>query len=199
MAIWSRGVPASTCPAGPRTTVPDQAEIATFAQWMHSQGGQRRVIGMMAEFIALTGNRRVEFMQIEHHAIDMPNGVIRMQRAKQHEGKIKREEIVIGPALRDLLMRILSLPRPAGAVHLFLTRDGNPYTEVAFTSIWQRAITKARMDGLIKTRFTFHDLRAYYTTRHKAQHGDLPEIHANRATTEAVYDRSKKAVRKSVD
>ncbi len=183
----------------PRTTVPDPAELATFAQWMHDQGGQRRVIGMMAEFIALAGNRRVEFMQIERHAINMPAGVIRLQRAKQHDGKIKREEIVIGPALLDLLTRILALPRPTGATHLFLTRDGNPYNESAFNSIWQRAITKARADGVIQTRFTFHDLRAYYATQHKDQFGELPEMHAQRATTEAVYDRSKKAVRKSVD
>ena len=183
----------------PRTAVPDPAELATFAQWMNNQGGQRRVVGMMAEFIALTGNRRVEFMQIERDAINLQKGVVRLRRAKQHDGKVKWEEIVIGPALLDLLMRILALPRPAGATHLFLTRDGNPYNESAFNSLWQRALTKARADGVIKTRFTFHDLRAYYTTLHKAQHGDLPEIHANRATTEAVYDRSKKAIRKSVD
>ena len=153
---------------------------------------------MMAEFIALTGNRRVEFMQIEQHAIYLPAGVIRLQRAKQHDGKIKHEEIVIGPALRDLLMRIMSLPRPAGATHLFLTRDGNPYNESAFNSLWQRALTKARADGVIKTRFTFHDLRAYYATQHKGQFGNLPEMHAKMTTTEAVYDRSKKAIRKSV-
>ena len=43
----------------PRTAVPDAAELEAFAQWMQAQGVQRRVIGMMAEFIALTGNRRV--------------------------------------------------------------------------------------------------------------------------------------------
>ena len=78
-------------------------------------------------------------------------------------------------------------------------RDGNPYNESAFNSIWQRAITKAQSDGVIQTRFTFHDLRAYCATQHKDQFGDLPEMHAQRATPEAVYDRSKKAIRKSVD
>ncbi len=51
----------------------------------------------------------------------------------------------------------------------------------------------------MQTRFPLLDLRAYYATRHKAQYGDLPGVHAQRVTTGAVYDRSKKAVRKSVD
>jgi hypothetical protein len=63
----------------------------------------------------------------------------------------------------------------------------------------RRAITKARRDGVMQTRFPLLDLRAYYATRHKAQYGDLPGVHAQRVTTGAVYDRSKKAVRKSVD
>ena len=33
----------------------------------------------------------------------------------------------------------------------------------------------------------------------KAQYGDLPEMHARRATTDAVYDRSKRPARRSVD
>lgn len=183
----------------PRTIVPDAAELEAFAQWMQMQGQQRQVIGMMAEFIALTGNRRAEFMQLERSAIDLAAGVIRTNRAKQHDGRTKAEEIIIGKRLRELLNRILALPRPDGAKHLFLTRQGNPYSESGFQSTWQRAIRKARADGVINTRFTFHDLRAYYTTRHKAQYGDLPEMHASRATTEAVYDRSKLSTRRSVD
>ena len=91
---------------------------------------------MMPEFIALTGNRRIEFMQLEIAAVDLDAGTIHTNRAKQHDGKTKREEIVIGQAMRELLQRILALPRPDGAIHLFLTRgDGNPYTDDAFNSL----------------------------------------------------------------
>ena len=71
-----------------------------------------------------------------------------------------------------------------------------------------RYLTKERADApvranreisLLSTRFTFLVLRAWYATAHKSQYGELPEMHAKRATTETVYDRSKKAVRKSVD
>jgi len=112
------------------------------------QGGQRQVIGMMAEFIALTGNRRVEFMRLEREAVDLATGIIRTQRAKQHDGRVKAEEIIIDPALHSLLERILTLPRPEGSSHLFLTRDGNPYSDSAFQSTWQRAIVKARAEGV---------------------------------------------------
>lgn len=183
----------------PRTTIPETTELEAFAQWMQAQGGQRQVIGMMAEFIALTGNRRVEFMRLERDAIDLAAGVICTQRVKLHDGRVKAEEIIIGPALHGLLERILALPCPEGSSHLFLTRDGNPYSDSAFQSTWQRAIVKARIEGVISSRFTFHDLRAYYATRHKAQYGDLPEMHARRATTDAVYDRSKRPARRSVD
>ncbi len=49
-----------------------------------------------------------------------------------------------------------------------------------------------------ETRFTFHDLRAYYTTMHKREHGDLPDLHANPATTARVYDRSKEVKRRAL-
>ena len=60
-------------------------------------------------------------------------------------------------------------------------------------------MTKARAEGMVRTRFTFLVLRTWYARAHKSQYGELPEMHAKRATTETVYDRSKKAVRKSVD
>jgi integrase len=42
-----------------------------------------------------------------------------------------------------------------------------------------------------QTRFTFHDLRAFYATQHKAERGTLPDLHKNPGTTARVYDRNK--------
>ncbi|WP_198340618.1 hypothetical protein [Burkholderia ubonensis] len=39
-----------------------------------------------------------------------------------------------------------------------------------------------------RKRFALRDLRAYYFTRHKAERGALPDLHANPATTARVYD-----------
>jgi integrase len=46
-------------------------------------------------------------------------------------------------------------------------------------------------------RFTFHDLRAFYASKHKRAHGELPDLHANKETTARVYDRNKEVGRKS--
>ncbi|GER18971.1 hypothetical protein VCH24_40040 [Variovorax boronicumulans] len=51
---------------------------------------------------------------------------------------------------------------------------------------------------VIPSRFTFHDLRAYYTTQHKAQFGGLPDLHADSKTTARVYDRSRVSERKGL-
>lgn len=47
-------------------------------------------------------------------------------------------------------------------------------------------------------RFSFHDLRAFYTTEHKRLHGELPDLHKNRDTTARVYDRSREVKRRSL-
>ena len=45
------------------------------------------------------------------------------------------------------------------------------------------AAREAMAKKVIERRFTFHDLRAYYTTEHQERLGKLPELHANPATT----------------
>ena len=73
-----------------------------------------------------------------------------------------------------------------------------PLTKSGFTTGWQRAMVEALESKVISRRFTFHDLRAYYTTQHKARYGALPELHASSATTARFYDRSKVSKRQSL-
>ena len=182
----------------PRTEAPEPAELARFIAWLGSQGEQRRVIALMAEFAAMAGSRRVEFLHLTLPQIDSAASVIRLMRAKQHGGAKRAENVVITPAMEDLVRRVRALPRPEGCLHVFTTRDGNPYTDTGFASTWQRAMTTAVKDQVIPRRFTFHDLRAYYTTQHKAQYGALPELHADVKTTAKIYDRSRVSIRKGL-
>ena len=124
--------------------------------------------------------------------------VIRLMRAKQHGGQKRQENISIGPAMLDLVHRMLALPRPEESTHVFTNHEGNPYTEEGCTSGWQRAMVDAIESKVISHRFTFHDLRVYYTTQQKERFGALPELHASTANTARVYDRSKVAKRKSL-
>ena len=45
-----------------------------------------------------------------------------------------------------------------------------------------KLMSGAREKKVIARGFTFHDLRACYVTRHNAERGALPDLHANQAT-----------------
>jgi integrase len=137
----------------------------------------------------------VEFLALQVPQIDMQAGEIRLMRAKQHGGTKRAENITMGPAMLDLAKRLLQLPRPETSLHVFINQHGSPLTESGFTTGWQRAMVEGLETKVISRRFAFHDLRAYYTTQHKARYGALPELHASSATTARVYERSKVSTR----
>lgn len=181
----------------PRTEAPDAAVLAKFLEWLAKQTPQRQIIGMMAEYASLAGNRRVEFLDLSWPQIDEAAKVVRTKRAKQR-GK-KRGEVIelvtITPALQALIDRLKAVRATRGVdcLYVFPSRDNNAYTDRGFKTLWQRCVLDAIKDGVMKEsqRFTFHDLRAHYTTVHKQATGQLPDLHANPATTARVYDRTK--------
>ena len=185
-------------PEQARTEAPDPSDLKALLMWLEAGTPARRTIALMAEFAALAGSRRIEFLDIQIPQIDAENGVIRLMRAKQHGGSKRQETISMGPAMQDLVVRMLRLPRPDTSLHVFVNQKGNPVTESGFTTAWQRAMTEALSLNIISRRFTFHDLRAYYTTQYKERFGSLPELHADATTTARVYDRSKVAKRRSL-
>ena len=175
----------------PRTEAPEPEDFAAFATWLSQQGGQRAVIGMAAEYAALAGNRKVEFLDLSWPQVDEAIGVIRVKRAKQR-GK-KRGEVIehieMTPRIRGLLGRLKGIEK--GGLYVFPNRSGTHYTQSGFKAMWGKLMNEAlRLKKLVR-RFTFHDLRAYYVTQHKQERGALPDMHANPATTARVYDRSK--------
>ena len=156
---------------------------------------------MAAEYASLAGNRKVEFLHLTWPQIDRNAGVIRTIRAKQR-GK-KREQLVevvtIGPELGALIDRLAAIRPGRECLYVFPTRDNNQYTDQGFKTLWQRCVLSAIDNDILtaQTRFTFHDLRAYYATKHKKDRGVLPDLHANPETTARVYDRNKEVGRES--
>lgn len=169
----------------PRTEAPETAELQAFVGWLLETG--RTTIAHMAEFAAYGGSRRVEFLRLTRHQIARQDGVIRVQRGKQR-GAVVWEEIAIGEQMAGLLDR-LEIDQTKEWV--FRNKHGNPYTEQGFKAMWSKMQQQALEKGVISRRFTFHDLRSYYTTIHKEQRGALPELHKNPATTARIYDRRK--------
>lgn len=181
----------------PRTEAPSRELLEAFLAWLSAQTPQRQVIGMMAEYASLAGNRRVEFLGLTWDKIDEAASVVNTTRAKQRgrkRGKIV-EQVTITPTLEALIarLRILRQQRGVDCEYVFPTRDNNAYSDRGFKTLWQRCVLKAIGEGVltVEQRFTFHDLRAYYASRHKEERGTLPDLHSNPATTASTYDRTK--------
>lgn len=173
----------------PRKTAPEPETLVAFLEWARKRPGQAQVLAGMAEFAALAGNRRIEFRALSWAQVGETEA--RLMRGKQRDGNVIVEAITISPALRSLLDRMRVLAKDDRMGYVFPTVKGNAYTDSGFKGMWNKLILAALKDKAIPSRFTFHDLRAYYVTQHKRQRGALPDLHANPGTTARIYDRTK--------
>ncbi len=181
----------------PSTELVERQDLAPFVEWALTQGPTAVVLASMAEFAALSGNRRIEFQTLHWPQVD--DDMVRMIRGKQRGGTVKRELLARSEALDVVLARMKALPghNPLGPVFA-APRTGNPYSSSGFKAVWGRLMDQAVAAGIVGTRFTFHALRAHYTTYYKRQFGALPDLHANPATTARVYERSGEVRRKAL-
>lgn len=123
---------------------------------------------------------------------------VRLRRAKQRAGAEKFEGVTVKPALLALRERLQAIATNPTLGAVFPNRQGNPYTSAGFAAMWGKLMREAMAEKVIDRRFTFHDLRAHYTTEHKKQTGNLPDMHASPTTTARVYERSKVSRRNSL-
>ncbi len=98
------------------------------------------MLALMAEFAALAGSRRAEFLDLQIPQIDMQAGVIRLMRAKRARGQQEERTSSSGPAMECSARRLLALPRPDTSMHVFLNQQGNPLSGIRVTTGWQRAM-----------------------------------------------------------
>ncbi|WP_260431400.1 hypothetical protein [Burkholderia contaminans] len=66
---------------------------------------------------------------------------------------------------------------------VFTPKCGTHDTHDGFRGCRGKLMSEMIEAKVIAGRFAFHDLRAYYATRHESEHGALPDLHANPATT----------------
>jgi integrase len=182
----------------PRSMSPNPVVLSNYLTWLSIQTRQRMIVGMAAEYASLAGSRKCEFLQLTWSQIDRQTGEIRTVRAKQR--RKKRGHIVdvvrISPAL-DALLNKLQAIRKMDSQYVFTDRGNNNYSDRAFKTLWNRCIQDAITERVLTedARFTFHDLRAFYVTKHKNTKGTLPDLHKNPETTARVYDRNKEVPR----
>lgn len=178
----------------PRSRCPSWADIESFCETASKKGPSSHVIGLMAKFIALTGRRRAEFLNLRKADLGQDGIVVDFAKAKAGDA-LRRGLIEWTPALRQLFAELGQLDRKARdgkssipeSMFVFTNRDGQPYTEQGFKALWSKIMAEwVKVPG--RERFTFHDLRAYYVTV-LVDRDENPETHANPATTRRVYDR----------
>lgn len=180
----------------PRTAAPELADIAALVAFAATKGPQWGIVVMAAEFAALAGSRQVEMLGL--HWPQFSADEVRLRRAKQRAGAEKVEKVAVSQALLALRGRLQAVAKNATLGAVFPNRQGNPYTSAGFAAMWGKLMREAMQKAVIAKRFTFHDLRAHYTTRHMEQTGSLPSLHASQATTARVYDRSKASKRNAL-
>lgn len=187
----------------PRNVAPDPATLQRFVSWAWARGGQAAVLSGMAEFAARSGNRRIEFREL--HWTQWTEADCRMRRAKQRDDDAPVFEVIANsPELLDLRTRMLAISGSKKAGPVFPSARGGAYQERAFKSAWSRLMADATDASAgppvlwPAQRFTFHDLRAFYTTEHKRRTGVLPDLHKNPETTARVYDRTREVQRRAI-
>lgn len=184
----------------PRKKAPAAELLKRFLDWAWQLKGQGPVLAAMAEFASLAGNRGVEFREMTWPQVG--ETVTRLIRAKQRGGETEQivEEVEMSAMLQDLMNRIRAISEDTRMGWVFRNADGNAYTAQAFKLAWNRLKKKAIKDGIMvkEENFTFHDLRAYFVTQFKKRHKELPELHADKATTARIYDSSTVIERKSL-
>ncbi|WP_249183503.1 hypothetical protein [Burkholderia cenocepacia] len=112
-------------------------------------------------------------------------------------GRARHWREVIGMPLTEQLDRPAVVRGDKECLYVFTTKFGTRTTRTTDSKDW-RLMNEAIEAKVIASRFTFHDLRAYYATQFKRESGALPDLHANPATTARVYDRNKIVKRKAL-
>ena len=88
-----------------------------------------------------------------------------------------------------------ALPRPIRGMYLFCNRRGQPYSGSGFRSIWQRKMRSALSEGVLKERFTEHDIRAKSASDAERGHAAELMAHLDARTTDRIYRRKPEKVR----
>lgn len=172
----------------PRTRKVETEELRAVLEIAQRKGASYSLIGLIAEFCALTGQRREDVLSLYLSQITEQGIYIEPKKRKRGEAQTKIL-IAWSTHLRDIVVRAKALPRPVKSFFLFCNRKGQPYTDRGFKAMWNRLqVEHAQAGG---KRFTFHDLRAYYVTEGKEAGIRVTEAtgHKSEAITNRVYDR----------
>ena len=135
-----------------RTRYIEDWEYLAFREYAGS------LIAAYLDFKLITGLRKSDILSLRMDQIKEDGIHITISKTG------KRMIIEWSDALRYAVDQVRRIPKPkrqssVRGLYLFCTRHGAQYTVSGFSSIWQRKMSSALKEGIIKERFTDHDLR----------------------------------------
>lgn len=138
----------------------------------------------------LTGQRQSDVVQL-------PWANVHEKYIEIRQGKTgKLLGIRITPAITEVLERARArMPWIMPNLYVIRNKHGERYTPGGFRESWQLTINKALQLGAVKSRFTFHDLRAKSTSDTDNLQAASERLgHSNISLTRKVYDRKMRMV-----
>ena len=147
------------------------------------------LIGVYMDFKLLTGLRRGDILAIRLDQLKEDGIHVRISKTDK--------PIIIewSDALKGAVTAARRLPRPVTGLYLFSTCKGQPYTSSGFSSIWQRKMKAALDSGMLRERFTDHDLRSKSASDTDIEHATRLLAHLDQKTTHRHYRRKPEKVK----
>src|SRR5260363_256438 len=137
----------------PRTRKVETEELQAVLKIAQRKGASYSLIGLIAEFCALTGQRREDVLLL--HLSQITEQGVYIEPKKRKRGEVQTKILIAWSThLRDIVIRAKALPRPIGGFFLFCNRKGQPYTDRGFKAMWNRLQVEYAQEG--GRRFTFH-------------------------------------------
>ncbi len=170
----------------PRTRYVTDAEFKAFYNIVSNS------VKIAMELALICGQRQGDLLRATWRQIDTNKRLIYFEQGKNG----KKLAIEISPAFEELLVRARRLPPLIPRMYLIRRRDGQPYTSDGFKALWQRWMGRALKRGVVKERFTFHDLRAKCVSDNESIEAAMQLAGlANSSMTRRVYDRGVRKVK----
>jgi len=149
---------------------------------------------VLMDLAVITGQRQGDLLKLRWDHIDVHGTEASGFRPIIHirQGKTgKRFGIAVTEALEEVLLRCKRMTPALPKAYVVRNKHGERYSSAGMRSMWQRTVKRACDRGLIKTPYTFHDLRA----KSASDNADIEQAakllgHQNSQMTRSVYDRS---------
>jgi integrase len=148
-------------------------------------------IKLAMDLALITGQRQGDLLSLKWEQI--VNDTVQFTQAKTG----KKLAIRITAKLEAVLDRCWMLPKGGheGNEYVLPTKRGTRYTSEGFRAGWQRVMRKCMKTGALKTRGTFHDLRAKSGSDAKSLQEAFERLgHSSIAMTRRCYDRAIRTV-----